>query len=193
MMEKSPFSRVDQIGIVVRDLDKAVKYYESLGIGPFEPLGDLVYTKREVLGKPIKFDSIELDIRVARVGPVELELIEPIKGEFLWKEYLDTKGEGIMQLGFYVDDIDREESRLVEKGLKVIYRSRFNNGGLRYRRGRRCYSGANRVAGEVRVSRGHRLEPVYPRVGFLFLYLLLQQPVFHAVSQGEPASLDDVA
>jgi len=128
-MEKSPFSSVDQIGIVVRDIDQAIGYYESLGIGPFESLGSLVYTKREVMGKPIEFDSLKLDIRVAKIGAVELELIEPVKGDFLWKEYLDTKGEGIMQLGFYVDDVEREEARLVEKGLKVIYKSRFSNGG----------------------------------------------------------------
>ena len=31
-------SRIHHIGIVVRDIEKAIEYYESLGIGPFEPL-----------------------------------------------------------------------------------------------------------------------------------------------------------
>ena len=129
MMEKSPFSRVDQIGIVVRDMNKAVDYYQSLGIGPFEPMGDLVYTERIVLGKPVDFDSIKLDIRFAEIGPIEVELIQPVEGEFLWKEFLETKGEGIIHLGFYVDDIDKEEAKLVKEGLAVLYRSRFQNGG----------------------------------------------------------------
>ena len=128
-MEKSPFSRVDQIGIVVRDMNKAVDYYQSLGIGPFEPMGDLVYTERIVLGKPVDFDSIKLDIRFAKIGPIEVELIQPVEGEFLWKEFLETKGEGIIHLGFYVDDIDKEEAKLVKEGLTVLYRSRFQNGG----------------------------------------------------------------
>ena len=38
MPDKSLFSKVDHIGVVVRDIDKAVEYYESLGIGPFEPV-----------------------------------------------------------------------------------------------------------------------------------------------------------
>ncbi len=35
MTEQLPFSKVDQIGVIVRDIDKAVEYYQSLGIGPF--------------------------------------------------------------------------------------------------------------------------------------------------------------
>src|SRR4030067_2893711 len=35
--EQSPFSKVTQIGIVVRDMDKAVERLSSLGIGPFKP------------------------------------------------------------------------------------------------------------------------------------------------------------
>ena len=29
----------------------------------------------------------------------------------------------------YVEDIDREEAKLVKEGIAVIYRSRFKNGG----------------------------------------------------------------
>ena len=31
---KSPFSEVAQIGVLVRDLEKAIEYYEIFGIGP---------------------------------------------------------------------------------------------------------------------------------------------------------------
>jgi len=34
--EKSPFASVYQIGMIVKNMDEAVKYYEALGIGPFE-------------------------------------------------------------------------------------------------------------------------------------------------------------
>ena len=34
--EKSLFSKVDRAGLVVSDLDKAIEYYEALGIGPSE-------------------------------------------------------------------------------------------------------------------------------------------------------------
>jgi catechol 2,3-dioxygenase-like lactoylglutathione lyase family enzyme len=127
--EKSPFSKVNQIGVVVRDMDRAVEYYQSLGIGPFEPLQNVIFVYKEVLGKAIDPDSIKLKIRIAKVGPVDLELIQPIEGESLWKEFLETRGEGINHLGFLVEDIDKEEAKLVAKGFTVLYRSRFKNGG----------------------------------------------------------------
>ena len=37
-MERSPFSKIDHIGVIVRDMDKAIEYYQRLGIGPFESL-----------------------------------------------------------------------------------------------------------------------------------------------------------
>lgn len=132
MTEKFSFSKIDHIGVIVKDLEKAVEHYESLGFGPFEPLRiarDGAYKERRVLDKPIRPDSIKLKVSVAKIGPVKLELIQPAGGESLWKEFLDTKGEGINHLGFYVDDIDKEESELVEKGLKVLYKARFSAGG----------------------------------------------------------------
>lgn len=128
MIEKSPFSKVDHIGVIVRDMDAAIRHYQSLGIGPFEPL-NLVSTERWVLGKPVAPDSIKLKVRCVKMGSVNLELIEPGEGESLWKEYLATKGEGINHLAFLVDNIDREIAKMKATGIKVLYSSRFKNGG----------------------------------------------------------------
>jgi len=38
MTEKSPFSKIDHVGILVKDLDKAIEHYQSLGIGPFQQI-----------------------------------------------------------------------------------------------------------------------------------------------------------
>lgn len=129
MTRKSVFSKVDQVGMVVRDMDKAIEYYQSLGIGPFEPPKSLVYAERKVFGKPIDIDSIKVKVFFAQMGPVQLELVQPVEGESLWKEFLETKGEGINHLGFFVDDIDKEEAELIKKGFRVPYRSRYQKGG----------------------------------------------------------------
>ena len=125
MMEKLPFSHVDQIGVVVRDMDKAVKYYESLGIGPFKSMG-LTITERKVYGK-IANDVKNIQM-ITQMGPVQLELVQPVVGESIQKEFLETKGEGINHLGFYVDDFDNEVARLVEKGYEVIASTRGLDG-----------------------------------------------------------------
>ena len=128
-MTEKLFSKVDQIGVVVRDMDKAVEYYQSLGIGPFEPLPKSDAVERKYFGKPIDPTSVKLKIQVAQMGPVQLELIQPIEGDSVFMDFLKTKGEGINHLAFWVDDIDKEEARLVEKGLPLLYRSRFRKGG----------------------------------------------------------------
>ena len=44
--EKSPFSTFDHVGVVVRDMDRAIEYYQSLGAGPFEPVTTPVAEKK---------------------------------------------------------------------------------------------------------------------------------------------------
>jgi hypothetical protein len=50
---KSPFAEVAQIGVLVRDLEEAIEYYESFGIGPFKISEGLPNLEREVYGKPV--------------------------------------------------------------------------------------------------------------------------------------------
>ena len=128
-LEKSPLSNINHVGVVVRDMDKAIEHYQSLGIGPFERLRKVTQVQIKVLGKPIKLDDIKLRVRIARTGQVGFELIQPVAGESPWKEFLETKGEGINHLCFLVDDIDKETAKLEEKGFKVLWSSRFKNGG----------------------------------------------------------------
>ena len=124
--EKSPFSQIDQVGVIVRDLDRAVKYYSSLGIGPFESL-DLARTERTVYGKPA--EGIRNRSRVARMGSVQFELLQPVSGDSVQKEFLEKRGEGINHLGFLVDDLEKEVDRLTARGFTVISSVRYSDGG----------------------------------------------------------------
>ncbi|MFC1902733.1 VOC family protein [Chloroflexota bacterium] len=122
-----PFSSIDQIGIIVRDLDRAVKYYESLGIGPFKPLEHITPTERIVRGKIVT--DVKNKMMFARAGPVQLELIQPIEGDSIQKEFLEMMGEGVNHFGFFVDDIEKETANLVKKGFKVVESVKFKEGG----------------------------------------------------------------
>ena len=123
MAEKSAFTKIHHIGVVVRDLDKAIKYYESLGIGPFESMklpGEI--TEQTVYGKSTEF---ELKSAVTKIGSVELELIQPIKGAAVQEDFLKSKGEGINHIGFKVEDFEKEKAKLVKKGFNaILYRNR---------------------------------------------------------------------
>ncbi|HSB72953.1 MAG TPA: VOC family protein [Candidatus Methylomirabilis sp.] len=124
---KSPFSAVVQIGVIVRDMDAAVAYYESLGIGPFAaPAGTAPILDRQVHGKPAP--DVKNRISTAQMGAVELELVQPVSGNSVQREFLDRHGEGVNHLAFLVEDLDREVARLGEKGLRVISSGRLANG-----------------------------------------------------------------
>ena len=129
MNEKLFRPKVDQIGVIVKDLSKAVEHYTSLGIGPFETLTGIESRERMMWGKPIPVDAFKVDIRIAKLGELDLELVQPIEGKSIWKDFLDTHGEGINHLGFFVDDIEKEEAAMVANGFPVMYRTRFVKGG----------------------------------------------------------------
>lgn len=128
-MEKSPFAKLDHVGMVVRDFDRVVDFFQSLGIGPFQAAKGLSSVERMLYGKPIALDSFKLKEQNARVGAGLIQIIQPVEGKSVWKDTLDARGDGVQHLGFIIDDIEKEEAKLVKKGLKVLYRSRFNGGG----------------------------------------------------------------
>jgi methylmalonyl-CoA/ethylmalonyl-CoA epimerase len=108
--------------LVVKDMEKAIKYFEALDIGPFPAfLGGegMSFTGKTVHGKPVDYD---MDLRLARstLGGLEIELIQPLKGESIYKEFLEEKGEGIHHLAFVVEDVDAEIADLEKKGFKVL-------------------------------------------------------------------------
>jgi hypothetical protein len=55
------------------------------------------------------------------VGPLELELVQPIEGENnAYKQFLDQTGGGIHHILFETKDMDDAVSRLHETGIQVL-------------------------------------------------------------------------
>ena len=123
--EKSPFSQLHHVTVVVKDIERAVKFYSSVGIGPFVAPDNHVFPKKTLWGEPITFKLI---IKEAQIGSAVLQLVQHVKGEGLYKEFVDNRGEGVQHLGFTVDDIDMAEKKAVKLGLKVSQRGRREDG-----------------------------------------------------------------
>ncbi len=119
MQEKWKFHHVS---VVVRDMNKAIEHYQSLGIGPFPPLigpsGTTPLTEKKVGGKPVDYD---MDLRLVEggVGQLQFEVVQPLGGETPLKEFLEKKGEGIHHIGFFVDDLDQETAKMAERGFGI--------------------------------------------------------------------------
>ncbi len=111
---------VYQLGYVVKDIEKACSYYESVfGTDSFCEVMDVDMSGAMLRGKPI-----ETTIKVAFVnsGDVQIELIQPVEGENLYTEFLETRGEGIHHLGYMIEDIAAFKAEYTKKlGEPIFY------------------------------------------------------------------------
>ena len=117
-------ARLCDIGIVVKDLEKTVNRLEMLGMGPFVPArppegAEGLYYR----GEPIAPDMRSL---VTHLGDVDLEVFEPKGKPNPWEEFLNVKGEGIQHIGFMIDDVEKEVSRLTALGAEATLTGRAN-------------------------------------------------------------------
>ncbi len=120
---------VSQIGVVVRDVDKAIEYYsKNFGLGPFKTI---VISRKDavVRGKPANYKA---KLAFADMGQAQLELIEILEGETIQKEFLNSKGEGIHHLGFIVKDLEGEVAKWEKGGFGVLQRSKPGEPGFAY-------------------------------------------------------------
>jgi methylmalonyl-CoA/ethylmalonyl-CoA epimerase len=125
---KYTHTKLHHVGLVVKDIDKAMTYFESIGIGPFK-VGDqrkiTIPFKGELHGKPAEWKTT---ISNADLGSVELELLEPTEGNQALKESLDATGEGLHHIGFLVNDLEVAITKSKKDGLKVWTKSKMDKG-----------------------------------------------------------------
>jgi len=114
------------VGVIVRDMDKTVEYYKSLGatVGiPRLPSEFYIDSSKclhyEIRGK-IPDSLHKTKMLLVDITGFLLELIQPMEGETLYKEFLDRQGEGAHHMCFYVDDLEEEGAKLVRKGFPII-------------------------------------------------------------------------
>jgi methylmalonyl-CoA/ethylmalonyl-CoA epimerase len=110
--------KLDHLAIVVKDMDKAVKFYtDAFGL-KFEEVAqhdlppDVIYK-----GKPSPYT---MKVTFAHMGPVRLELVQVVKGDCIYTDFLKKYGEGLHHLGFEVDDLEKEVANAESQGLKMI-------------------------------------------------------------------------
>jgi catechol 2,3-dioxygenase-like lactoylglutathione lyase family enzyme len=125
---------VTQIGIVVPDLEEAMaSYEEKFLIGPFERVPDfqkLGYQETYYRGEPEKFNST---FTFFRLGMMEIEIIQPLYGRSIYRDFLGAGRQGLHHLGFDVhDDFDQRLAAYAEIGIGVLMSGRSPNRAFAY-------------------------------------------------------------
>ncbi len=117
---KDVFKNPIQIGMVVEDLEGALRNFEEiLGIGPFTivdfpPGGEDV--KMMYKGKPEPFTA---KFCFFNLGNIEIEVIQPLTGKTIWRDFLDEKGPGLHHIKFSVPEHEPAKTYLEGKDLSI--------------------------------------------------------------------------
>jgi len=130
---KLKVSELYQVGIVVQDLEKSIEQYQNiLGIGPWQVSEIDSSTMSEVTyhGRPAQH---RFRIALTMVGPVQLELIEPVEGDNIYSDFLKEHGEGIHHLGHIrVNNVAEAIKTLEKEGFPCLQSGCFPGGGYAY-------------------------------------------------------------
>lgn len=111
-------SKIDHIGIAVKNLDEQIHFYS------------------DVLGLPLAGIEIVPDqkVRVAifSVGETRIELLEPTSDESPIARFLEKRGQGIHHIAYLVRDLEGNLEVLEKKNVELIDRkARTGAGGYK--------------------------------------------------------------
>ena len=110
------FKEIHHISIVVRDVEKTVKYLtEKLGI-PFKTME--MEHSGTLHGEPMKYRA---KLAHGKVGSITLELLQTVEGKTIFEEFLNKHGEGIHHIAVgSPETLDAEIEKWKKRGIKPL-------------------------------------------------------------------------
>jgi methylmalonyl-CoA/ethylmalonyl-CoA epimerase len=97
--------QIDHLGIAVKSLAKAKKFYETLGLQ--------VMPEETVEGEKARLVMIPMD-------GSRIELLEPTEADSPIGRFLEKRGEGLHHVALHVDDIAGTVERLKAAGTRFV-------------------------------------------------------------------------
>jgi methylmalonyl-CoA/ethylmalonyl-CoA epimerase len=99
-------TKIDHIGIAVKNLDEALKFYEEiLGI---KCVGTEVVEEQKV------------KTAFLPIGDTEVELLEATDEDSPIAKFIEKRGEGIQHIAYRVDNIEKALEEVKAKGIRLI-------------------------------------------------------------------------
>lgn len=99
-------THIEHIGIAVKSIDEAKKYYESV-------LGLKCYAIEEVADQKVKTAFF-------KIGQTKIELLEATDPESPVAKFIEKKGEGIHHIAFATPDLPGALKEAEEKEIRLI-------------------------------------------------------------------------
>ena len=98
-------TEIDHLGIAVKSLAEARKFYEQLGLTPMPE-------------ETVEAEQVRLSM--VPVGESRIELLEPTSADSPIGKFLAKRGEGLHHVALHVDDLSGTVERLKANGTRLI-------------------------------------------------------------------------
>lgn len=123
---KGEEGKICQMGIVVWDLEEALERYTTqFGFGPWGTWDFAAPELTDVIVKGVRVESVGFKIALCQPGVLQIELIQPLYGTTIHKEFLETHGEGIHHVKLYYEDVPKAVKEFEKKGIYQLQSGRF--------------------------------------------------------------------
>ncbi|MGE5124131.1 MAG: VOC family protein [Acidobacteriaceae bacterium] len=111
--------KIDQVGMVVKDLDHAMEsFWRTSGIGPWQVFRNSAPPLRCLYhGQPA---SYTVRLAMAKAGQVYLELIEYLDGDTVHRDFINSGRSGVEHLGIFVPNLDQALMQYQDVGIQVL-------------------------------------------------------------------------
>lgn len=121
---------VTQIAWVTADIDATEKYLSAgFGAGSWTRMNDIHFAPEDctLRGEPADF---VVHVSIVYVGDLQLEVIQPVRGDSIYSEFLEAKGPGLHHVCFDVEDMTEALAGVEALGLTVHQQGSMMGGAM---------------------------------------------------------------
>lgn len=116
--------KINQFGYVYKDIEKQAKLMEdNLGLPKFVFL-DNPNLPVKYRGKDTK---VHIKIGFSKFGDLQVELIQLIEGECIYKEFLESGNEGLQHFGINVENLDPFIAKMQKRGFEMVHSGQISS------------------------------------------------------------------
>ena len=121
---------ITQVSLAVRDLEKTMElYWRAFGWSGWDVFDHQppMHHNTELRGKPVHYTLRGAEVMV---GSVNFELLEPLEGPSLWKEFIDDRGEGIASIAVMFQTLEEGEAvkeEFAKRGMSVTMKANIGD------------------------------------------------------------------
>lgn len=126
------FDRIVQIGIVVKDIEKARAIWSELLNTEQPPITETENWESSHMmfrGRPSKGRA---KLSFFKFENIVLEIIQPIDSPSTWQDFLEKFGEGVHHIAFRIENLEETLENFSKIGIKVEQKGEFKGGSYVY-------------------------------------------------------------